>query len=134
MILEELKIIKELLQKRIVCNSVVKCFKRIPLEELEKVQVFHVTTCNNRESILRHGLLCRGRPAQEIISYELRVFVSYTYEDAAFDFVGLENVDVWAFYVNKEEMYLDKFSECGNHYFLKNDVPRYKLNLLEKRI
>ena len=134
MILGELKIFKKLLEDRIVSNSLKKCFITIPLEKLEKVQVFHVSHCKNRASILRQGLLCRGQPAREIISYEPRVFVSSTYEDAAFDFVGFEEVDVWTFYVNKNEMYMDEFSDYANHYYLKNDVPWYKLNLLETRI
>ena len=130
MILGELKIFKKLLQQKTASNSVGKLSKRIPLEELEKVLVFHVTPCKNRASILRHGLLCRGQPGKEIISYEPRVFVSSTYEDAAFDYVGFEEVDLWTFYVNKNEMYMDEFSDYANHYFLKNDVPWYKLNLL----
>ena len=134
MILGELKIFKKLLEDRIVGNSSKKCFRTIPLEKLEKVQVFHVSHCKNRVSILRQGLLCRGQPAREIISYEPRVFVSSTYEDAAFDFVGFEEVDVWTFYVNKNEMYMDEFSDYANHYYLKNDVPWFKLNLLETRI
>ena len=134
MILGELNIFKKLLQEKTVSNSAAKLSKRIPLEMLEKVQVFHVTHLKNRASILCYGLLCRGQPAREIISYEPRVFVSSTYEDAAFDFVSFEKVDVWTFYVNKNEMYVDEFSYYGNHYYLKNDVPWYKLNLLETRI
>ena len=134
MILGELRIFKKLLQDRIVGNSLKKRCRTIPLEELEKVQVFHVTHCKNRASILRHGLLCRGQPTKEIISYEPRVFVSSTYEEAAFDFVGFEDVDVWTFYIHKVNMNTDEFAHCGNHYFLKNDVPWYKLNLLETRI
>lgn len=131
MILGELPFFKKPLPEKTISKNAVKHGRHIPLEKLAQVRVFHVTYCNNRESILQYGLLCKGQPACELISYEPRLFVSSTYEDAAFDYVHFEEVDVWAFYVDRQDLFPDESSDFCNHYYLKNDIPWYKLYLIE---
>lgn len=131
MLLGELPVFKKLLREKTTCKNTLKIGQPIPLEKLEQVRVFHVSYCRNRESILRYGLTCKGQPARELISYEPRIFVSSTYEDAAFDYVNFEEVDVWAFYVCKQDLFPDEFSDFCNHYYLKNDIPWHKLYLIE---
>ena len=139
MILGELKIFEKILKQKIDCfygkyYHQRKLGKQIELETLERIQVFHVTHSKNRASILQYGLLCKGIPDGQIISYPPRIYVSSTYKDVAFDYVNYEEVDVWSFYVRKRELYEDHVSSYNNHYFLSNDIPWYELELLETRL
>lgn len=134
MLLGELPFFRKLLPEKEskVCNRPL-LGGNIPLENLEVVQCFHVSFRCKRESILTYGLIPKGKPHCEIIYYEPRIFVSTTYEEAAFDYVNFESVDVWTFYIKKEYLFLDEFSDFANHYYIKVNVPWYKLQLFESK-
>jgi len=132
MLLGELPALKKLMVKKLDRLSQQNFInKRIDLSCLEVIQCYHVSSISNHESILTYGLIPSSKPATSIISYEPRLFVSVTYEDAAFDYVGFDEVDVWSFYCKKESLFADEFSSYANHYYLKENVPWYKLSILE---
>ncbi len=89
----------------------------IELSKLEVIQLFHVSPAKNRDSILTYGLIPKAKPAGTVITYGLRIFVSTTYEEAAFDYVNYDEVDVWTFYLPKRILYADDFSSYANHYY-----------------
>ena len=133
MILADLPSFKKLLPVKAVQAPLQSVHKLIALNKLEVVQLFHVSPLKNRTSILTYGILPKSRPAGNLISYPPRVFVSSTYEDAAFDYVGPFEIDVWTFYLRKDFLFTDEFAALPNHYYLELAVPWYKLNLLESR-
>lgn len=134
MLLGELPIFKKLLpEKEIKVRTRRLQGKSIALDNLQVIQCFHVSYYRNRESILTYGLVPKGKPVGYTITYEPRIFVSTTYDEAAFDYVHFEEVDVWSFYIKKELLFRDEFSDYANHHYLKINVPWYKLQLLESR-
>ena len=133
MILGELPALKKLLPGKAVPAAQPLVYKIIALSKLEVVQLFHVSPTKNRASILTYGLLPKARPAGNIISYPPRVFVSSTYQDAAFDYVAPFGIDVWTFYLPKEFLFPDECANLPNHYYIECSVPWYKLILLETR-
>jgi hypothetical protein len=133
MVLGDLPIFKKLLPRKETINQTKRPGKKIELKALEVVQLYHVSPIKNRDSILTYGLIPKGKPEGELISYGPRIFVSSTYEDAAFDFVNFEDVDVWTFYLPKDLLHADEFSDYANHYFLLVPVAWYQLVLFESR-
>ena len=130
MILGQLPIFKTLLtdEKKLITTKLIG--KHIELKKLQVVQCYHVSNIKNRESILRYGLLPKEKVSNEV-TYEPRIFVSTTYDEAAFDYVNYEYVDVWTFYIPQEILFPDEFSSFANHYYIQINVPWYKLSLLE---
>jgi hypothetical protein len=116
---------------RYIKRTTKKLGKPIPLASLKVIRCFHVSYLKNRESILTYGLIPKAKPAGELISYEARIFLSVTYEEAAFDYVNFEHVDVWSFYLPMHLLFEDEFSDYHNHYYTKEPVPWYKLTLME---
>lgn len=131
MVLGELPALKKLLIKENKKLSSKVLGKEVELSELEVIRLFHVSHAKNRESILTYGLIPSTKLEGTVITYGPRIFVSTTYEEAAFDYVNYKDVDVWGFYVPKRFLYPDAFSDYANHYYIEVPVPWYKLSLLE---
>jgi hypothetical protein len=131
MLLGELPGLKKLVTASVKPSAQSHITKRVALDKLEVVPCFHVSPVHNRESIYRYGLKPMAKPVDPFISYGPRLFLSTTYEDAAFDYVNFEGVDTWLFYLPKQELTPDEFSDYGNHYYTEKPVPWYKLILLE---
>lgn len=133
MILGDLPGIKKLLpENKEKINNYTFVGKRIELSKLEVIRLYHVSPIKNRASIFTYGLLpkyCLGT----IISYPPRIYVSTTYEDAAFDYVHFEDVDLWVFYLPKHLLKPDEFSSFANHYYIEEPVAWHKLEILETR-
>ncbi len=105
---------------------------RVELNQLKVVRCFHVSPVKNRESILRYGLLPKGKlptSSDSKISYEPRIFVSVVTDEVAYDYAGFDDVDVWAFFIKKDFLNPDEFSNYANHYYLKQRVPWWKVKL-----
>ncbi len=130
MVLGELPALKKLLTKENIKVSPKAFGKHIELGKLQVVQLFHVSPVKNRESIFTYGLIPKNK-TEGLITYGPSIFVSVTYEDAGFDYVGYENVDVWTFYLPKQFLYPDEFSGDANQYYIEVNVSWYKLTLLE---
>jgi hypothetical protein len=62
-----------------------KLGSHIELNKLEVIQLFHLSPAKNRDSILTYGLIPKAKPTGTVIAYGPRIFVSTTYEEAAFD-------------------------------------------------
>ena len=107
--------------------------KLINLDTLEVVQLFHVSPAKNRESILFYGLCPKSKITAQGITYGPRIFVASIYEEAAFDYVNYEEVDIWSFYLQKKYLIPDEFSSYANHYYIEVPIPWYKITLFESR-
>ncbi len=132
MVLGELTALRKLRTKENTTASQKAFGKRVELSRLEVVQLFHVSLVKNRKAILREGLTPKGK-TEGVITYKPVIFVSTVYEEAAFDYVGYQDVDVWTFYLSKFFLYPDEFSDYANHYYIEVSVPWYKLALAETR-
>lgn len=133
MVLGQLSALQKLMNPETKPRFCKRLSKHLELSRLEVVQLFHVSPVRNRTSILSYGLVPKSKTEGLLITYEPRVFVSSVYEEAAFDYVSFEDVDVWSFYMPKQFLYVDEFSDYANHYYIKVAVPWYKLTLLETR-
>ncbi len=131
MVLGDLPIFKKLLSIKENIPVSKTLGKHIDLCKLEVVQLFHVSPVKNRPSILTYGLIPTSKPTGSVITYGPRIFVSTTFEEAAFDYVSYEDVDIWTFYLPKHFLYPDELSSYANHYYIEVSVPWYKLTLLE---
>ncbi len=85
MVLGELPALRKLLTVENKEPSTKKLGSHIELSKLEVIQLFHVSPAKNRDSILTYGLIPKAKPAGDAIAYAPRIFVSTTYEEAAFD-------------------------------------------------
>jgi len=130
MVLGQLQALPKLKVSEQSHRSSKKISKKVELSNLEVVQLFHVSPTKNRESILTYGLVPKSKPDGYIL-YPPRIFVSTLYEEAAFDYVNYEDVDVWSFYLPKHLLYPDEFSSYANHYYTEHPVPWYKLSLFK---
>ncbi len=133
MVLGQLPALQKLINPKTKVTSFKRLSKHLKLSKLEVVQLFHVSPVKNRTSIRSCGLVPKSKTEGLLITYEPRVFVSSVYEEAAFEYVSFEEVDVWSFYMPKQYLYVDEFSNYGNHYYMKVAVPWYRLTLLETR-
>lgn len=131
MILGNLPFFKNLIPSKIIPNSK-KIGKHINLSFLEVVPCYHISPGKNRESIFTYGLIPEGKPCQQVINYEPRIFISTVYDEASIDYVNYEDIDLWQFYLPKSLLIIDEFSSYANHYYTREAIPWYKLNLLEK--
>ena len=95
-----------------------------------KIKCFHLSYRKNRESILESGLLPKAKKGT-YLNYPERIYFATTRKDLAFDYVGIESVDVWEFYVDSIEMKIDTISTCNNHFYITQPVPAHELKLVQ---
>ena len=133
MVLGELPSFKNLFPDKKKTAATSKSFDRhVPLSKLEVVQLFHVTHMRHRESILTYGLLPVEMPVTTIVgfrTYGPRIYVSTIYSDLPFGYVGNTNLDVWTFFLPSHKLIPDEIQCSGNHYYIEESVPWYKLYL-----
>jgi hypothetical protein len=102
------------------------------------IKVYHTSFKQNRESILKYGLLTSGwkhkRCRWRGLKYEPSIFVSLEMDDPwAGDFVAQHGVDIWSFIVLKKHLKRDLLSGFKKHFYIQKCIPPSALRLIKQR-
>lgn len=95
-----------------------------------KIQVYHIARRNDRESILRDGLIPKSKETGRI-QYGPRIHFSTNRENLGYDYVDYENVDCWGFKIEEELITRDTNSHSEFHYFAECPIAPEELTLVE---
>lgn len=130
MLLSELPAFQKLLHGKDAHEDLILHKSHIPLKKLEVVQVFHMTKSSNRESIKQLGLLC-SECISDFRIHGPRIFVSTVVEELPWAYLGFHKQDIWTFCIPSHKLKSDEIQDSGNHYYIEENVPGYKLYLHE---
>lgn len=90
------------------------------------IKCYHISPINKRSGILKYGLIPK---ANTVFGYPPRLFFSIDKNILGFDYVGFDNIDIWTFYLTKNEMKPDNntWDSCFMFTTTKIKVKNLKL-------
>ena len=98
------------------------------------MKAYHLSWPENRESILKYGLIANNDKGYwgRKFKYNPAIFFSSSLKHLGWDFLDYENIDVWEFDVDKNNIEPDW--DCSYKYWFSTQisVPPEKVKLLVK--
>jgi len=94
-----------------------------------KIKAYHISRFKNRDSILKNGLIPKGKNSG-LIQYPPSIFFSIDINDLAYDYVDFEYVDCWEFEIEYSKIKSDTFSYSKSHYYINEPIPPSDIKLI----
>ena len=93
------------------------------------MKCYHLSWNNNRKSILENGLMLHEENS-EFLKYPPAIFVTTNINELQYDWVGLEDIDVWCFDVDKKDLIKDPVLKSKHQHYITFPIPKEKLKLM----
>lgn len=95
-----------------------------------KIKGYHISPLQNREEILKKGLIPKEKKEGRI-QYGPRIFFSKNRNNPGLDYVNFENVDCWEFEIDSKFIQKDEFSRMKDYFFTEIAIKPENLKLIK---